>query len=189
MKEAEEVVSRIGRMPVEIPEGVQVTINGSDVQVKGPKGELAQSFRSEVNIAEENGAIVVTRPSDQPFVRALHGLTRALINNMVVGVSQGFEKVLQVEGVGYRPELEGTTLILHLGFSHPVEVTPPDGIEFDVDTRARMIKVKGIDKQLVGQVAADIRKIRPPEPYKGKGIRYLGEYVRRKPGKAGKVVA
>jgi large subunit ribosomal protein L6 len=176
-------------MPIVIPDGVQVDIKQSNVTVKGPKGELSQVFRPEMKIQLEEGVLSVERPSDAPKIRALHGLTRALLNNMVVGVSDGFEKVLQVEGVGYRPELEGKTLILNVGFSHPVRVEPPDGIEFEVDTRARLIKVKGIDKELVGRTTADIRKIRPPEPYKGKGIRYEGEYVRRKAGKAGKVMA
>jgi large subunit ribosomal protein L6 len=174
-------------MPVEIPEGVKVTIQGSRVVVEGPKGRLERTFRPEISIQLKDGAVIVERPSDAPQMRALHGLTRALIHNMVVGVSQGFEKTLQIEGVGYRPEEDGRDLVLHVGYSHPVRVSPPEGIEFDVDTRARRIKVKGIDKELVGQVAADIRKVRPPEPYKGKGIRYLGEYVRRKAGKAGKV--
>lgn len=180
-------MSRVGRVPVEVPENVQVEVDGFRVRVKGPKGELAQQFRPELTISLEEGVVKVDRPSDAPQMRALHGLTRSLINNMVLGVSQGFEKTLQVEGVGYRPELEGKVLILHLGFSHPVRVEPPEGIEFDVDTRARIIKVQGIDKELVGRTTADIRKIRPPEPYKGKGIRYLGEYVRKKAGKAGKV--
>jgi large subunit ribosomal protein L6 len=138
-------------------------------------------------IKMQENTLIVERPSDAPQMRAFHGLTRALINNMVVGVKDGFEKTLQIEGVGYRPELEGDDLILHLGFSHPVRVPAPDGISFEVDTRARQIKVMGIDKELVGRTTADIRKIRPPEPYKGKGIRYLGEYVKRKAGKAGKV--
>ncbi len=183
----EENVSRIGRMPVVIPEGVEVTIEGTHVRVKGPKGQLEQGFRPEMSIKYEEGAITVERPSDSPQMRSLHGLTRALLNNMVVGVIQGFEKTLQIEGVGYRPEIEGETLVLHLGFSHPVNIPAPAGIQFDVDTRAKLIKVQGIDKEIVGRTAADIRKIRPPEPYKGKGVRYLGEYVRRKAGKAGKV--
>lgn len=182
-------MSRIGRMPIEVPEGVQIDIKGQKVKVQGPKGELSREFRPEMTIKLDGGIITVERPNDAPQVRALHGLTRALLNNMVVGVTTGFEKILQIEGVGYRPELEGNDLIVHVGFSHPVRVPPPDGIEFEVDTRARTIKVQGINKELVGQVAADIRKIRPPEPYKGKGIRYLGEYVRRKAGKAGKVGA
>ncbi len=174
-------------MPIIVPEGVEVELEGSRVKVKGPKGEMKREFRFEMAIKMEDGVITVERPSDAPQMRALHGLTRALLNNMVLGVSEGFEKTLQIEGVGYRPDLDGETLVLHLGFSHPVHVSPPEGIAFEVDTRARLIKIQGIDKELVGRVAADIRKIRPPEPYKGKGIRYLGEYVRRKAGKAGKV--
>ncbi len=176
-------------MPIEIPEGVQVEIEDSRVKVKGPKGELAFGFRNEMIIKLEDGNVTVERPSDAPLMRSLHGLTRSLINNMVIGVKDGFEKTLQIEGVGYRPELQGEELILHLGFSHPVTIQPPEGITFEVDTRGRLIKVQGIDKELVGRTAADIRKIRPPEPYKGKGIRYFGEYVRRKAGKAGKVMA
>jgi large subunit ribosomal protein L6 len=175
-------------MPIELPEGVKASIKDNSVKVQGPKGTLEQTFRPEMSISLKEGVVTVERPSDEPQMRAYHGLTRALINNMVLGVSEGFEKTLQVEGVGYRPELEGEDLVLSLGFSHDVRVSPPEGITFEVDTRARLIKVQGADKQLVGQVAADIRKIRPPEPYKGKGIRYLGEYVRRKAGKAGKVV-
>ena len=174
-------------MPIELPEGVKVTIEENHVRVEGPKGNLDRTFRPEVSINLDKEILTIERSSDEPQVRAFHGLTRALLNNMVVGVSEGFEKVLQVEGVGYRPELDGKDLILHVGFSHDVRVTPPEGINFDVDTRARIIRVQGIDKQLVGHVAADIRKIRPPEPYKGKGIRYQGEYIRRKAGKAGKV--
>jgi large subunit ribosomal protein L6 len=174
-------------MPIPIPDKVEIQIKGSHVRVNGPKGNLQHSFHPEILIKQEGQQILINRPNDEPEMRAHHGLTRALINNMVVGVSDGFEKVLQVEGVGYRPELKGKGLVLHVGFSHPVEVEPPEGIGFEVDDRAREIRVRGIDKQLVGHVAADIRKIRPPEPYKGKGIRYLNEYVRRKPGKAGKV--
>jgi len=180
-------VSRIGRMPVKVPGGVKVEIEGTRVHVQGPKGELEKTFPAELSIQMQEGAVVVSRPGDAPSVRAIHGMTRAMIQNMVQGVSQGFEKTLQVEGVGYRPELEGKVLVLHLGFSHPVRVEPPAGIAFDIDTRARTIRVRGHDKEQVGQVAADIRKIRPPEPYKGKGIRYLGEHVRHKAGKAGKV--
>jgi large subunit ribosomal protein L6 len=180
-------VSRIGRSPVTIPSGVQVTIEGTQVRVKGPKGELVRSFRPEMTVKQADGVLTVERPNDQPHVRALHGLTRALLNNMVLGVSQGFEKALQVEGVGYRPEKSGADLVLNVGYSHPVRFPAPEGVTFEVDERARTIKIKGADKELVGQVAADVRKIRPPEPYKGKGIRYVGEYVRRKAGKAGKV--
>ena len=180
-------MSRIGYMPIPIPDGVEIQIEGQRVRVKGPKGELEQSFRSELTIEEEDGTVLVTRNSEEPGVKALHGLTRSLLNNMVVGTSDGFEKTLEVHGVGYRAELKGKSLVLSVGFSHLVEVSPPDGIQFEVDTRPGIIKVRGIDKQLVGQVAADIRKVRPPEPYKGKGVRYQGEYVRRKAGKAGKV--
>ncbi|MFV1858629.1 MAG: 50S ribosomal protein L6 [Anaerolineales bacterium] len=181
-------MSRIGLMPISIPDGVEVEIEGARVRVKGPKGELEQGFRSEIAIKEEDGTLRLTRESDEPQVRALHGLTRALLNNMVVGTSEGFDKTLEVHGVGYRAELKGSTLVLNVGFSHLVEIAPPSGIQFDVDTRAGIIKVVGIDKQLVGQVASNIRKVRPPEPYKGKGIRYKGEYVRRKAGKAGRVI-
>jgi large subunit ribosomal protein L6 len=175
-------------MPVELPEGVQIELKGSQAHVKGPKGELKRTFRPEMTIRLEDNVLTVERPSDAPQMRALHGLTRSLLNNMVVGVSQGFEKTLEVQGVGYRPALDGQVLVLNVGYSHPVRVDPPAGITFDVDQRARLIRVQGCDKELVGQVAADIRKVRPPEPYKGKGIRYQGERVRRKAGKAGKVV-
>jgi large subunit ribosomal protein L6 len=181
-------VSRIGLQPISIPDGVEVKIDGNRVHVKGPKGELKQGFRPEISIKEDDGSLLLSRESDEPQVRALHGLTRALLNNMVLGTSEGFEKNLEVHGVGYRAELQGSTLILSVGFSHKVEVAPPNGIKFEVDTRAGTIKVTGIDKQLVGQVAADIRMVRKPEPYKGKGIRYKGEYVRRKAGKAGRVI-
>lgn len=181
-------MSRVGRLPIEVPSGVEVTIDGTYVKVKGPKGEMDFTFTPEMTIKKEDGNIVVERPSDEPRHRALHGTTRSVINNMVVGVSKGFEKVLEIEGVGYRAELSGKNLIVNVGFSHPVVVEPPEGISFDVDMKVRQIRVSGYSKQVVGQVAADIRKIRPPEPYKGKGIRYRGEYVRRKPGKAGKTV-
>lgn len=180
-------VSRIGRMPVEIPKGVEVNIKGSHVRVKGPKGELSHTFPADMSIAMNEGQVEVSRPSDERTHRALHGMTRALINNMVVGVSTGFQKILEINGVGYRAELKGKDLVLNVGFSHPVVVEPPGGISFEVDTRSRQIKVMGYDKQQVGQVAANIRKIRPPEPYKGKGIKYLEEKIRRKAGKAGKV--
>jgi large subunit ribosomal protein L6 len=180
-------MSRIGKQPIALPEKVEVTINGMDVTVKGPKGSLSQSFHPDITIAQEEGEIVVTRPTDQRHHRALHGLTRALLNNMVVGVSEGFNKVLEIHGVGYSAEMQGTTLVLRVGFSHDVIVEPPENISFKVEDRGRTVFVDGIDKQVVGQVAAEIRKWRPPEPYKGKGIRYRGEYVRRKAGKAGKV--
>jgi large subunit ribosomal protein L6 len=179
-------VSRIGRLPVNIPSSVQVTIKNSEVQVKGQKGELKFTHHADVEVAQEENQIVIRRSSDEPAVRALHGTTRAIIQNMVTGVSDGFTKVLQVDGVGYRPEMNGKNLVLHVGYSHPVEVPPPDGIEFEVDTKTRQIKISGYDKQVVGQVAVDIRGVRPPEPYKGKGIRYIDERIRRKAGKSGK---
>ena len=180
-------MSRIGRMPVVLPKGVDVEIKGSAVRVKGPKGELSHTFPASMVISQEDGMIQVNRPSDERTQRALHGMTRALIQNMVSGVSAGFEKILEVNGVGYRAELVEKNLVLYVGYSHPVRMEPPAGISFEVDQKIRQIKVKGFDKQEVGQVAADIRKIRPPEPYKGKGIKYLDEKIRRKTGKTGKV--
>jgi large subunit ribosomal protein L6 len=180
-------VSRIGRMPVVVPKGVEVEIKGSSVRVKGPKGEMKQTFPADMQISMQGGEIHVQRPTDERVHRSLHGMTRALISNMVVGVSTGFEKILEINGVGYRAELKGKNLVLYVGFSHPVELEPPTGISFDVDARTRQIKVMGYDKQEVGQVAANIREVRPPEPYKGKGIKYLDEKIRRKAGKAGKV--
>ncbi|MBI4673404.1 MAG: 50S ribosomal protein L6 [Chloroflexi bacterium] len=179
-------MSRIGKLPVALPKGVNVSIDGSTVKVQGPKGELTQTFHQDMTIKQEDGKIVV-RPPDDPAYNAMHGLTRALINNMVKGVSEGFSKILEIEGVGYRGEIQGKNLVLALGFSHPVPVEPPQGITFAVDKSQRVITIEGPDKQTVGQVAANIRKLRPPEPYKGKGIRYQGERVRRKAGKAGKV--
>jgi large subunit ribosomal protein L6 len=172
---------------VEIPSGVDVKIDGTHVQVKGPKGELENTFSSDLEIKEENGEIVITRPNDQREIRSLHGTTRALINNMVLGVTEGFEKELRLVGVGYRATMSGQNLVLNVGYSHPVEIEPPDGITFEVGERNQQVIVRGYDKQKVGQIAADIRKVRPPEPYKGKGIRYQGEWIRRKAGKAGKV--
>lgn len=180
-------MSRIGRLPIPLPGGVQVKIEGRRVTVKGPRGELAREFDPAIQIQLKDNTVVVSRPNDERRNRALHGLTRALLNNMIVGVSQGFKKELQIEGVGYRGLMEGNTLILYLGFSHPVRVEPPAGIKFTADEKARIVTIEGIDREQVGQIAADIRKIRPPEPYKGKGIRYVGEKVRRKAGKAGKV--
>ena len=179
-------MSRIGRMPVEIPGGVQVELNGLNVRVKGPKGELRRSFSPLIAIKMENNQLVVTRNSDHPAERALHGTTRAVLANMLHGVSEGFVVVLEVEGVGYRAEIEGKTLALYVGYSHPVKMEPPAGVNYEVDTKTRKIKVLGFDKELVGQTAANIRDVRPPEPYHGKGIRYSGEHVRRKAGKAGK---
>ncbi|MEJ5222945.1 MAG: 50S ribosomal protein L6 [Anaerolineales bacterium] len=179
-------MSRIGRMPVVIPAGVQVELNGSNLRVKGPKGELRRTFSPLIGISMEEGQIVLTRKSDAPAERALHGTTRAVINNMVKGVSAGFERILEVDGVGYRAEMEGETLVLHVGYSHPVKVPPPAGISFSVDQKTRQIKISGFDVEQVGQVAANIRGVRPPEPYKGKGLHYLGERIRRKAGKSGK---
>ena len=180
-------MSRIGRLPVVLPKGVEVTIDGSSVHVKGPKGEMQQSFPPSMQISVNEGVLEVGRATDGRTDRSLHGMTRAMINNMVVGVSTGFERILEVNGVGYRAEVQGDNLVLYVGYSHPVVMEPPQGISFDADMKTRQIKVKGYNKQLVGQVAADIRKVRPPEPYKGKGIKYLEEKIRRKAGKAGKV--
>lgn len=180
-------MSRIGKKPVPIPAGVKIDVAGLTVNVKGPKGELKRTFSPEISIELENGQLLAKRPSDERHVRALHGTTRAIINNMVVGVTTGFSKVLQIEGVGYRAEMKGKQLVMALGYSHPVPVDPPPGISFTVDEKARTITISGIDREQVGQTAAEIRAWRPPEPYKGKGLRYVGEIVRRKAGKAGKV--
>jgi len=173
---------------VEVPQGVDVNVKGTHVRVKGPKGQLEHTFPASMKITLDKGVITVERPSDEGTHRAMHGMTRAIINNMVIGVTDGFEKILEINGVGYRGELQGKNLILSVGYSHPVEVVPPEGISFEVEDRNRVIHIKGYDKALVGQVAADIRKIRPPEPYKGKGIKYQDERIRRKAGKAGKVM-
>jgi large subunit ribosomal protein L6 len=175
-------VSRIGKQPIPIPSDVAVAISPGRVQVNGPGGELSQQVPLRMTIEKQDDTIVVTRPSDRGPDRSLHGLTRSLIANMVEGVTKGFEKRLEIQGVGYRAALRGTDLELAVGFSHPVVIAPRAGISFDVPTPTEII-VKGIDKQMVGQTAAEIRKVRPPEPYKGKGIRYHGEYVRRKVGK------
>lgn len=181
-------MSRIGRMPIPIPNGVQVDVRGNHVTVTGPKGTLSRDFHPDMEIVVEDALLRVRRPTDQRHHKALHGLTRALLNNMVIGVSQGFQKQLEVQGVGYRVDLQADgSLLLQLGFSHPVRIAPPEGIKFEVDSRTKVITVLGIDKQVVGQTAAEIRAWRPPEPYKGKGVRYVGEYVRRKAGKAGKI--
>lgn len=177
-------MSRIGRLPVVIPSGVEVNLQGTFVRVKGPKGELQRTFPPRVSITLEDGKLMITRRSDAPEDRALHGTTRAVLANMVQGVSAGFEKRLQLEGVGYRAEMDGQTLVLYVGYSHPMRVTPPADITFAVEKNE--VIVRGIDKEKVGQVAADIRSIRPPEPYHGKGIRYAGEQIRRKAGKSGK---
>jgi large subunit ribosomal protein L6 len=175
-------MSRIGRKPVPVPEAVTVEIAPGNIAVKGPKGELSQAYPREMAVEQGDGVVTVARPTDRGEHRALHGLTRSLIANMVEGVTEGFEKRLEIQGVGYRAALKGKKLELALGFSHPVAIDAPEGIEFEVPQPTEII-VRGIDKQLVGQVAADIRKRRPPEPYKGKGIRYRGEHVMRKVGK------
>jgi large subunit ribosomal protein L6 len=178
-------MSRIGKKPLEIPAGVTVTVNESTVTVKGPKGELTRTFNADINVKVEDNVLTVTRPSDQKEHRALHGTTRSLLGNMVEGVSKGFEKGLELVGVGYRATKSGNKLVLAVGYSHPVEIVPEQGIEIEVPTNTKVI-VKGTDKERVGAIASNIRAIRPPEPYKGKGIRYEGEYVRRKEGKTAK---
>ena len=175
-------MSRIGRKPVAVPEAVSVEIGTGTIAVKGPKGELNQVFSQDMAVAQEDGTIVVTRPTDRGEHRALHGLTRSLIANMVEGVTDGFEKRLQIQGVGYRAKAQGKALELSLGFSHPINMKAPDGIDFEVPQPTEII-IRGIDKQLVGETAAQIRRHRPPEPYKGKGVRYADEQVRRKVGK------
>lgn len=183
-------MSRIGKKPVPVPAGVQVRIDGAHVQVQGPKGSLERSFSPEMSLSlrEEDGQrqIVVERPTEQPRHRALHGLTRALLANMVNGVVDGFRRELQIEGTGYRSELQGTALVLLVGYSHPVRFDPPADVSFSVDRSGRNIVVQGIDKEVVGEIAARIRRVRPPEPYLGKGIRYADERIRRKAGKAGR---
>lgn len=178
-------MSRIGKKPLEIPAGVTVTVNESTVTVKGPKGELTRTFNADITVKVEDNVLTVTRPSDQKEHRALHGTTRSLLGNMVEGVSKGFEKGLELVGVGYRATKSGNKLVLAVGYSHPVEIVPEQGIEIEVPSNTKVI-VKGTDKERVGAIASNIRAIRPPEPYKGKGIRYEGEYVRRKEGKTAK---
>jgi large subunit ribosomal protein L6 len=178
-------MSRIGRLPIDVPAGVDVKIDGQAVTVKGPKGELALTVASPIEVALEGGQVLVTRPDDERNSRSLHGLTRTLINNQIIGVTQGYSKSLEIVGTGYRVAQKGSSVEFALGFSHPVTVEPPAGISFAVEGNNR-VTVTGIDKQAVGETAANIRKIRKPEPYKGKGIRYAGEVVRRKAGKAGK---
>ena len=175
-------MSRIGKQPIAVPDGVEVSIQPELVKVKGPKGELEERVSRDIGVEQQNGEIVVTRPSDRGEHRALHGLTRSLIANMVEGVTNGYEKRLEIQGVGYRAQLQGQKLVLALGYSHPVELDAPAGIDFEVPQPTRVV-VRGISKQAVGEIAAIIRKQRPPEPYKGKGIRYEGEYVARKVGK------
>ena len=179
-------MSRIGRLPIQIPKGVEVTISGADITVKGPKGTLSHTIAAPITIEQaEDGTLTVLRPDDERESRSLHGLTRTLISNMVIGVTQGYEKKMEIAGVGYRVAAKGSGLEFALGFSHPVPVEPPAGITFAVENPTRF-SVSGIDKQLVGEVAANIRKLRKPDPYKGKGVRYAGEVIRRKVGKAGK---
>jgi large subunit ribosomal protein L6 len=180
-------MSRIGKAPIPLPNGVTVDMQGSTVTVKGPKGTLQQSLHPEMTIEQDDGVLLVERPSDSRDHRSLHGLTRSLLNNMVVGVSDGYAKTLVIEGVGYRAAMEGKTLVLNVGYSHPIYFEPHKDMSFEVEDRGKTIRVFGIDKQMVGEIAAQIRKTRPPEPYKGKGVRYDGEYIRRKAGKAGKV--
>jgi len=177
-------MSRIGNWPIKVPSGVDVNIQGSHVKVKGPRGELERSFHPDIKIALEDQQVVVTRPTESRDHRALHGLTRALLNNMVVGVSDGYTKQLNIVGVGYKVEPKGKGLLLNLGYSHPIEYQGPEGVQFEVDSKANTIKVSGIDKEKVGQTSAEIRKLRPPEPYKGKGVMYADERIRRKAGKA-----
>jgi large subunit ribosomal protein L6 len=180
-------MSRIGKAPITIPVGVDIKIDGNQVTVKGPKGQLSRDFHRDMEFGREDGTVVVRRPSDEQRHRELHGLTRALLANMVLGVTDGFEKVLEIEGTGYRAESDGDVLVLSLGYSHLVRYTPPSGVSFEIENRGKKITVRGIDKEAVGQSAVDIRSKRPPEPYKGKGVRYQGEHIRRKAGKAGKV--
>ena len=179
-------MSRIGRLPIAVPSGVDVTIAGRELTVKGPKGTLSRTLHPDMKISQEDGTIVVARPTEQKTHKQLHGLTRTLVNNMVVGVTDGYRKGLEITGVGYRAALNGRKLQLNLGYSHPIEIDPPEGISFEVETPTRLAVV-GIDKELVGQIAAKVRSTRKPEPYKGKGVRYSGEVVRRKAGKAGKI--
>ena len=175
-------MSRIGRAPIPIPDGVTIDITGQTVTVKGPKGQLTHVVVEPIRIAEQDGQIVVTRPTDRGPHRALHGLSRSLVANLVTGVSAGFERRLEIQGVGYRAQMRGQALELAVGYSHPVTIDPPDGIQFEVPAPTQVV-VRGIDKQLVGEIAAQVRGVRPPEPYKGKGVRYAGEAVRRKVGK------
>jgi large subunit ribosomal protein L6 len=179
-------MSRVGRLPIPIPAGVDVDVSGTHVVVKGPKGTLERDISPQLDLVREDGMLRVERPSDERSARELHGLTRTLVNNMVVGVTEGYRRGLEIQGVGYRAQLVGKKLQLNLGYSHPIEIEPPEGISFEVENPTR-VAVLGIDKELVGRIAAQVRSTRKPEPYKGKGVRYAGEVVRRKAGKAGKV--
>ena len=178
-------MSRIGRMPIVVPAGVEVKIDGQNIEVKGPKGTLTQTVHSDMAISMEGNEIIVTRPSDNKEHRALHGLTRSLVANMVEGVSNGYKKELEINGIGYRAAMEGNTLVMNIGYSHKVEMPQPEGIKIEVPGPNKIV-ISGPDKQKVGQFAAEVREKRPPEPYKGKGIKYVDEYIRRKEGKAGK---
>ena len=180
-------MSRIGKAPIELPKGVEVKVSGSTVHVKGPKGELSRETRPEIGIEVTDDEVIFTRSSEEKQIRAYHGLTRALVANMVEGVTDGYKKALEIQGVGYRADVRGNTLVLNVGYSHEVEYPAPDGISITTPSQTEIV-VEGIDKQQVGQVAAELRAVRPPEPYKGKGIRYQGEHVRRKAGKTGAVV-
>jgi large subunit ribosomal protein L6 len=179
-------MSRIGRMPIAVPAGVDVSIDGRNVTVKGPKGSLSRELHPEMLVAREGDSIVVNRPSEAKTHKQLHGLTRTLVNNMVIGVTEGYRKPLEITGVGYRAALVGRKLQMNLGYSHPVDIDPPQGISFEVESPTKLAVV-GIDKELVGEIAARVRASRKPEPYKGKGVRYAGEQIRRKAGKAGKI--
>ena len=179
-------MSRIGRLPIAVPSTVDVTIDGREVTVKGPKGTLSRQLHPDMTVSKEEGTLVVTRPTEQKTHKQLHGLTRTLVNNMVVGVTDGYRKGLEITGVGYRAALNGQKLTLNLGYSHPIEIDPPAGISFEVENPTKLAVV-GIDKELVGEIAARVRATRKPEPYKGKGVRYAGEKIRRKAGKAGKI--
>ncbi|MDX9953824.1 MAG: 50S ribosomal protein L6 [Anaerolineae bacterium] len=179
-------MSRIGRMPIPVPAGVKVELDGEQVTVSGPRGELSRTFHPELKIYQDGNVLRVERPNDTQQFRALHGLTRALLNNMVVGVTDGYRITLEIHGTGYRAELQGTTLVLYLGFSHPVVIPAPDNVKFDINVRANTVTVEGIDKEVVGRLASEIRGWRPVDPYLGKGVRYLNEVVRRKAGKTGK---
>lgn len=176
-------MSRVGRKPIVVPPGVEVAVSGSECRVKGPKGQLTQEIHEDVKVSVDGGEVIVTRASDQPEHRALHGLTRALIQNMVIGVTDGFRKSLELQGTGYRAQLQGNSLLLNVGYSHPVEMKPIEGAVFEVETPT-LLHISGVDKQVVGQQAALVRRVRPPEPYHGKGIRYRGEQIRLKAGKS-----
>jgi large subunit ribosomal protein L6 len=179
-------MSRIGRLPIPVPAGVTITLSGASISVKGPRGELHRDLHPDMLVAQENGTLTVNRPDEDKFHRQLHGLTRTLVANMVVGVTQGYRKGLEITGVGYRAQKVGNKLQLNLGYSHPIEIDPPAGITFELENPTKLAVV-GIDKELVGQIAAKVRETRKPEPYKGKGVRYTGEQIRRKAGKAGKI--